>query len=485
MQTHFLIRIAAVMAVACLSFAAKRAFAEPDAGVYESETYPIRVFSNDEALGLAAVEEAEIAWEQQIVEMGFPQPQRVVDGEVVEGFDAWMDEDIGTGVLATFDILGDNPNTPASDCPTIGRLNPTYMSEEILTMGIRHLLNHGSLHAVDCIEPQMPAFDMFTDAVEVMNDDDHPYWKSAYLPGFQSMPWKSLDWVATSMPAGYYMFGSALFALFLEEKYGDADGSFLVSAWARTPQDGTILSQNQEWCTADVDNEPDFLDGIAAELEARGATMEEALIAFTEWRYFVGADDDGAHFAKGATWDGGEVVLEAALAISDLPVVNAEQENKLGETGAAFIELDLAGADPAQRLAFSFAGNAATRWAAQLLLVPAEGPAVVQTIPLDSDTAGTSGDVDVSAYAKVVLAVTDLGDGVHDPEDAEWTSLYGSFRYSIEPHAAEDGEPDAGADAGADTGADAGEIAADDSEDGCSCRIVASPADAGLLATLL
>jgi hypothetical protein len=476
------IRIASAAVVACVALAAAHVRAEPDAPVYASSTYPIRVFSNDAALGEAALVEAETAWEQQIDGMGFGEPERVADGGVEDGFDVWVDDTIGSGVLVTFDILGDNPATPRTDCPTIGRLNAAYMDDaDILRMSVRHVLNHGSLHAVDCLEPQMPAFDTITVAVEVETDDAHPYWLSAYLPAFQAQPTKALDWVTSDMNQVFYMFGSALFALFLDEKYGDGDGAFLVDAWARTPQDGTILTWNQEWCTSDAVNEPDYLDAIAAELEERGASMEEALVAFTEWRYFVGEDDDGAHFAKGASWAGGEVKRLSQISAADLPVMDGanEQIDWLGETGSAFVELDAAGIGASQRLAFSFDGNADTRWAAQLLLVPADGPAVVQPIALTDDNAGASGDVDPAPYAKIVLAVTDLGDGVHDPEDQEWSTLHGTFHYSIEAHAADDGAPDAGADA------DAGDTGAAGSDGGCSCRAAGVGATEGLLAAIL
>lgn len=465
-----LVRIASAAVVACVTLAAAEATAEPDAGVYGSEAYPIRIFSDDAELGAAALAEAEAAWEEQIVGIGFPPPKRVAGGAIGDGFDAWLDGDLSSGVLVTFDILGDDPATAATDCPTIGRLNPIYMDDAaILGMSIRHVLNHGSLHAVDCVEPQMPAFDMFTVAVEVMTGDGgHPYWLPHYLPAFQSLPWASVDYVVTNMDYVYYMFGSALFTLFLDEKYGAGDGALLVDAWARTPQDGTILTWDQEWCTADVDNEPDFLDGIAAELGARGATMDEALVAFTEWRYFVGGDDDGAHFADGAAWVGGEVARDASLGAADLPVAGAGPASRLAETGSAYIEIDPAGLDPTRRLAVAFEGDAAARWAAQLLLVPADGAATVVPIALAGDRIGESGDVDFAPYASVVLAVTLLGDGAHDPEDHEWTNAAGGFEYSIEVRAA-----DGGADGGPDADADAGELfTSGGSASACSCRAV-------------
>ena len=483
MRYRPLIRIAFAAVVACVTFAAAHVGAEPDATVYASPTYPIRVFSNDAAIGEAALAEAETAWEQQVDGIGFDEPERVVDGGVEDGFDVWVDDTLGSSVLVTFDILGDNPATPRTDCPTIGRLNAAYMGDEdILRMSVRHVLNHGSLHAVDCLEPQMPAFDMFTVAIEVETDDAHPYWLPSYLPAFQELPWRSLDYVTSSMDHVFYMFGSALFTLFLDERYGDADGTLLVDAWARTPQDGTLLTWNQEWCTADVDDEPDFLDAIAAELEERGATMDEAVTEFTAWRYFVGADDDGAHFAKGAAWAGGEVLRDATLGAADLPVASAAAVNRLCETGSGYVELATAGIDPSQRLAFSFSGDPDTRWAAQLLLVPASGPAVVQPIPLTGDRAGTSADVDPAPYAKIVLAVTDLGDGVHDPEDEDWSFVDGKFTYSIALHAAPDGDPDAGADAGSDGGE---QFSAGGSASGCACRATGGAPAAGLLAALL
>jgi hypothetical protein len=474
-----MIRIAAVAIVACMTLAAAHAAAEPDAPVYASDTYPIRVFSDDETLGLAALADAEAAWAVQIEGMGFAPPLRVVGGVIEEGFDLYLDPSVSSNTLVTFDILGDDPSTPATDCPTIGLLNPIYMDDAaLLTMCVRHVLNHGSLHAVDCIEPQMPAFDMFTVAVEMLTDNDHPYWQAHYLPDFQEIPWASLDFVITNPDYVFYMFGSALFTLFLEERYGDADGGLLVDAWARTPQDGTILTFNQEWCTADVDNEPDFLDAIAQELEARGATMDEALTAFTEWRYFVGADDDGAHFADGATWTGGEVARDATWAAADLPI-DTGVVTKLAEWGSAYVELDPAGIPESKRLVVSFEGDPASQWAAQILLPAADGPAGNAPIPLDDGHNGASAEILTAPFTKVVLAVTNLGDGVHDPEDSEWGNANGNFDYRFElvdappPDA---GAPDAGDDGGTDGASGGG---------GCGCRIATGGSgDASLLARL-
>jgi hypothetical protein len=480
---HF--AIAALLAVLTLSAEAR---GEPPGEVAESDLYPIRVFyelSMEDAVA-GVIAEAEAAWVDLIEGAQLPPPLTMFGDTVGEGFDLLIDTEIpGVGM---YDVLGDQPDTPAADCPTLAYFNPFAASTEgMLTMTMHHLLSRQCLRAVDCIEPYKPAYDMFAVAYGYHYMGlDHPYWLPMELPAFQSMPWKSLDYVGSSSDTNdiFYAYGSALFTLFLDEMYGAADGALLKPIWDRTAQDGTILTWSGPFVTTDVDNEPDFLDAIAAELEDQGSSFDEAFLEFVEWRFFLGADDDGAHSSFAADWVGGEVTRDIVLTADDLPVEDKGCENRVAEYGANYIEIDPTDLDPEVALDFEFDGNEETSWWVGLFLIPDSGAATVEPFTMDDDFSGTHSLADPTAYSKIVIAVANLSDGDHDGDASEWGTANGDFTYSVTgPEAPQDAGPDADADADADTDADAGpDAGSSGGDDGCGCR--SAGADAGSPALL-
>lgn len=437
------------------------AIAQSDLPVHESNIYPIRVFCEDEGLAADALAEAEAAWEEQIITMGFELPLALRDDAIVEGYDLIVGSDPEINAIAAFNILGDNPSTPRSDCPTIGYLASGYMSYAgYLPMGVRHLLNHGSQHAIDCLEPQQPAFDMITVAIVLLTLDEHPLWTQYYLPTFQSLPEKSLDYVPIAdMSHAYYMFGAALFSLFLEEVYGNSDGTLLARIWERTEQDGTINWWQGEFCRGDVDNEPDFFDAISAELETIGSSFDEAFMGFVEWRFFIGEDDDGAHFENGATWTGCEITRQAVLSADDLPIIDRNGRNAIAEFAAAYIELDLTGIEAGRTFSVSLSGNEESRWAATALVQPPSGSAERYPLLFTDDVNGEVLIDEVRQGGRLVVAIANLGDGDHDPDIRDHSAFNGDFSYSIEvidPSPEPEPEPDGGILPNEDAGADGG-----------------------------
>jgi hypothetical protein len=480
------IAVAALLAVCALSAEAK---GEPPGEVAESDLYPIRVFyeasSIDAVPGVIA--EAEAAWVDLIEGAELPPPLTLFDTTVGDGFDILLDTEIAG--VGTYEVLGDHPDTPAADCPTLAWFNPwASPSEEMLTMTMHHLLARQCLRAIDCIEPYKPAYDMFTVAYGYHYMGlDHPYWLSAELPAFQSLPWKSLDYVGATPEEAFYAYGSALFTLFLDEVYGAADGALLKSIWDRTVQDGTILTWMGPIVTADVDNEPDFLDAIAAELEDQSSSFDEAFLEFVEWRFFLGADDDGAHSAYAADWGGGEVARDIVHTAADLPVEDKGCENRVAEYGANYIELDPSDLDPGVVLDFEFDGNDETRWWVGLFLIPESGAATVEPFEMANDFSGEHTLADPTAHESIVMAIANLSDGDHDGDASEWTTAFGDFTYSISgPDGDADTDSDSDADTDADTDADAGpDAGGSGGSDSCGCRSAGSDTGSSSLLGLL
>jgi len=463
--------------------------AEPPGEVEQSATYPIRVFYDASLVDFVpqVMSDTEDAWQTVIVDQGLVPPLHMV-GDVAEvGFDVVLD--ISISGLAQYEIAGVDATTPATDCAVLNTFNPMGAATlDYIRMTVELLVARSSLRAVDCIEPVKPAYDMFGVAFGVLSMGDlNPYWLSSELPSFQALPWNSLDYAGGSSATEiFYPYGSALFTLFIDEAYGEGDGSFIVETWNGTAQDGTIESFSGLSCTADVENEPDYLDAIGSQLESVGASFDEAMVEFAQWRYFIGADDDGAHFANAASWAGGEVALDTVLTVDDLPVDGQTCENPVAELGTGYIEVDLEGLGaPEEPLEVSFeAVTEGSSWSAVAYFIPSEGgEATIQPLAFTDADHGSLMLPELASYAVMILAVVNLGDGDHDGDAMDWSTANGEFRFSIGPHV--DDLEDAGVDAGADAGDDAGSGASSDDGCACSAAVGGEPRRGSLLAVML
>jgi hypothetical protein len=423
--------------MAALALILAAALPTATAVVLESTTLPIRVECEDEVLAAEALALSEALWVEQVEGMGFATPL-MLDGDdsVVEGFALTLYE-MSSGALATFEVQGDNPATPHSDCPVLSEINSLYMDQPgWMGMCISHLLNHASLHAVDCLEPQMPSFDTFSVAVEVLTGDG-AFWDT-YIEQYQAMPYESVDMWFRTAPSAYYQFGSSLFALFLDDFYGSGDGSLLAELWTHTAQDGTITGSSGELAYGDVDNEPDYLDAIDIGLQAHGASMDEAWIAFTASRWFVGANDDGAHISNAGDWTTGAPTVDATWTGADLPLLDQPAQQEQAEYSSSFVVFELEPSED-RDLLLELSGSAAIAWGGTALAIPAEGASTEFPVEMND---GASGSVRVpldDGWERIVLAVAALSDGTHDPEDGDWyldyTYSYGASVVDAEPAA--------------------------------------------------
>jgi MYXO-CTERM domain-containing protein len=420
--------------------------------VLESQTYPIRVEAEDEALAAEALAMSEDLWASQIDGMGFAVPLMVDEDEaVVEGFDLLLSS-MGQGSLATFDVLGDHPLTPAADCPVRSEVNSDYMGQPgWLGMCVSHLLNHASLHAVDCLEPQMPSFDTFSVAVEVL-DGQAAFWDT-YIEQYQAMPYESVDMWFRSAPKAYYQFGSSLFALFLDDHYGQGDGALLAELWRHTAQDGTVTGSNGELAYGDVDNEPDYLDAIDIGLAEHGASMDEAWVAFTASRWFVGANDDGAHMRDAGAWTSGVPLVDSSFTEADLPLVDQPIVEAMAEYSSSFVRIDLQ-PQPGLDLLVEIEGAGGIAWGGTALALQAEGPAVEIPLLMEDGSHGSARVPLEEGIEAVVLAIAALSDGQHDPEDGD---VYRDYSYGFSASVV---DPLPGADTG-----DGGDV----EPTGCAC----------------
>jgi hypothetical protein len=78
---------------------------------------------------------------------------------------------------------------------------------------------------------------------------------------------------------------------YLQQRFYAQDAAFIARTWHRARSDPDA-------------GRPDFIDALRAVLlEEQGVTLDETIVEFMQWRWFVGEFDDGLHFTRGAEWE--------------------------------------------------------------------------------------------------------------------------------------------------------------------------------------
>jgi hypothetical protein len=137
----------------------------------------------------------------------------------------------------------------------------------------------------------------------------------------------------TDQESLWYHYGAALFWLFLEDAHGQGDGKLLAKIWQAARQNGTVVSPGN--ALLDVPNEPDVLDAITT---VTGEPLANVMSEFAVWRHFVGARDDGEHFAHASQWFGADATIDTTRALAELPIVDAMPSVPLAAYGTSYIE---------------------------------------------------------------------------------------------------------------------------------------------------
>jgi MYXO-CTERM domain-containing protein len=424
-------RILALSAAATALFAGSSAAAGPFVGHVASSTFPVRVYYVEE-VPLATAEHVlalgEQTWQRQVVDMGFTPPTMLDEnGDRVTGLWFYLDPGDSYNMAPNH---GDNPDTPWTDCVVSKVQIATLSPQTYLDTVVPHEANHALQSADDCRESAF-AYEQTTVAVTTLINPSDVLISSYFLPAFQREPHRGVGCTYFFNNAlVYYHYGSSLFQVFLEERYGNYDGKLLSSMWKAARQEGTVTSIGGTGLgVLDVPNAPQMWDAMTEVLAP--VTLAEAYAEFARWRYFVGDNDDGAHFRDGSKWKGGEVGIAAKHRFDQLPLTT-EAPNAVDELGSAYIEVLLADAPPERGLRISFEGASESVWSVDALLVPTTGAAKTETIELDHQGAGQVELHDLKGIERVVLTVASLGDEQYDAEKPSCSSGY-SFSYGVEP----------------------------------------------------
>jgi MYXO-CTERM domain-containing protein len=422
--------LGAVVAAALVGFAgvASAGPPPPSDGFVESSTYPLRIHytnSAGPAVAQQALASAEAAWQLQVVEMGFPAPvTEDENGNRIPGLWFYLDPDAGGDYPLA---IGDNPDTPQSDC-TMRAVIKSIGDSGYLDTVIAHEMNHALQMTADCGESPF-GWENTSIAINVLSKPEDPLFAAYFLPTFQQFPYNGVDCLFwANQEKSRFHYGAALFSLFLEDRYAGFDGKLLASFWNAAMQDGSVVSVSLSGSVLDVPNDPNLIDAMRVVLG--DVTFEEAVTEFARWRWFVGGRDDGQHFTLGASWTGSEVAIDTALGLDQLPVMQGTPVNLLNDYGSAFVELTLRGADAEHGVTFDFGGDPSVGWSADVLLLKSDRTADVKTMEL-VDGQGTLLLDGLTDYQSAVLVVTNLGNEAHDPDTVNCNGGVG-FTYSLQ-----------------------------------------------------
>lgn len=348
------------------------------------------------------------AWTQQVEGAGFPPP--LADG--VEGGDDRFDvyvvplPDGLAGVTVANEDASPDDGKHAS--PAFIQIDPS-LTDDLLEVFSHHELQHALQFALDVEEPLM-WFESTAVFWEVRANPSVEDWHGS-LPDFQQSPQVPLfadGALADSLSprdADRFEYGAVLFALYLDEVHGDGAGTILREVWQGTPQPDDV-----------EENEPDFVDALAARIDLGAAVAD-----FANWRTLVGAlsvDGDGPLEDVPETGAIGTVGLNAATLDGEQDITEpSEGPYALGcavrrVTAPANVDVM-----PVEVRVEPTIEGQALRMA--LLVTQADLAAPVVRRESESDGAGASlfETVDVPANHLLQVAACDVTEGaVSDPE---------------------------------------------------------------------
>jgi hypothetical protein len=247
----------------------------------------------------------ERSWTAQVDELTFTPP---LDDGGACGPDGRYDVFIWPRVDGAYvESVAENPATPHDDYSTFMAIDPYGVyGGEFLDTTLAHEFNH-AVQASDDWWESATIFEMsatFVEALVYPGQDDYFY----TLEDFQARPQWSVfynDGYET-----WHMYGAAMFLHFLREKHFPADPGFIARIWKSSRSNPP-------------NDRPDYLDAIRhVLLTERGVDLDEAIVEFMQWRWFVAEFDDGAHFELGGEWPVpvSYLQLDAAEAAIDLPL---------------------------------------------------------------------------------------------------------------------------------------------------------------------
>jgi len=383
---------------------------EDDEFVIDSTIYPIRVHcpvEYGEDYCSRVVFYAESAWEKEVDGLGFypPPPDDGYGGN--DNLDFFIMEHSFVGGYMT--PIGIDLTKEWLSMSSFIVLSPLIKSEKGLEGLIAHEFNHSCQFAMDPLEWML--LESTASFIATMLTYDNLSRESS-IQVFQKYPEKSIDYVFLSADISEfefgYHYGASLFLGFLDEYYGYKNMIFIREIWENSRQKELI-------------NEPDYIDALEIMLPGiNGDCFSDAYREFAKWRWFLGQNDDGAHFENGKDFSySSKVRLEKTVSTSDIPLQSFTPENPPSEYGSNYIDFNLNGEKGT--LFISFEGDQDKKWSADMILIPEAGSPTEYVECVESgDSTGILFLPDIGEFEKTAFVITNLSDGDHDPDKFEW-----------------------------------------------------------------
>lgn len=424
----------------------------------QSSIHPLRVHyaPGQEAKAAKILAAADDAWSYQVGDKGFLPPP--ADSGLLGS------DDFDVLVQPTPFIAYTEAITPASDRPLGWAshlvLDPS-LPDSALPLVVSHELHHAVQAGVCLVGNNLgEAGAVFVSGIHRAGEA----WHLTYSLGFntyQQAPWKSVDWQAGT--GNYYPYGGALFFMFVDETRGDGTP---LSTYRTLLSDMYAKTEGASEC-------PSYLDAYRQRFD-----LDDAYAEFARWRYFVGPEDDGAHFADLANWEGPDqhlesVALDADLDLGALPIEGAPLVEAPMEYGAAYVRLALAGLGAGERIALSLSGDPAVRWRLGVLRLGAAGAEDQEIVVPESGALDV--ELDPEGADRLVLVFVDLGDGAHVDDGSDWKRAPLTYSLARVAPAPEQPPPD---EEPAPPRAKAKAASTDPEPEGCACR-AAGPRSGG------
>lgn len=405
----------------------------------ESDVYTIRVCAQrerDQEQAELLLLLAERCWELAVDQMGFSPPWRpgTEEGTVERGLLLQLVAEPGPGAQLLFDSGVDE--TPHADCAVHIQLNPDFPQGN-RWMQFTHEFLLALQAADDCVEPLGEFFPPYLmlhllAAASMGEPSENLGWMSQYFYGaFQANPHFSLDMYYPSLAElSNYHLGQGLFAMYLDERFGDGDGAVLGALSAAGRQDGVVeVTRGKPRLGDEQLNEPDLYDALDIVLADHGSGFWAAVEEFSVWRLLTGPFAAEGYLRYGALLH--SVTIAQRYSVEELPALKEQPSAAPLETGSVYLNVEI-GEQAAQlegdRLVLDVSSGGGEGWYLAALVFDSEGEHRL----LDGEHSGGTGRLVVDGLEgaqHVVLIITALGDRVHDPDDNDWDPIY--FQYDL------------------------------------------------------
>jgi hypothetical protein len=379
----------------------------PSVGSVRSERFPV-VLHWQEGVEPAYVTEmlavVESVWQEEVGTLGFlpPLPDAGTDGDAA--FDVYLVTTLEPGVGGYAGFSGFYDETPRADAVgylvIAGDLDP-----RLRRFVVAHEFFHASQMAYDWWEDLSFMEGSATWIARRAFGDDDIWWR--YVPFFNAEPWKALDFISIKAP---YQYGTALFAHFLDQRFGAAapgtpPGAFVRGLWEGTVQDG-------------IDNEPDFLDVATAQVGGADA-FAEAYAEFGVWRVLTGTRKRWARFTDAAGWaDSVSPTFEATIE-PGIDRASGTTAQALQPWSHAYVGVRQTPGDT-RAVAFTVTGDPASRFDVRWIQLAGDAAAV--------ETVGTASGGETLSFSlpprgdleEAIIVVTNVTDGAYDADTSPW-----------------------------------------------------------------